>query len=191
VRYELAMDLALVVVIVMGGVVQYAIERFSDKLIPHEKRIKHVDARTFIGEQLNAHRRRSWQLGLAALIALLLTYALFVALRGVPNVRFQEALNSEVTMRVLPAAAIAYVFFMFAVRNLLLLLTLSRIDAAVRTVAIALLTDLAVGFVCSRAIAYWAAAAGLLAGAIVMCVFAARAARRALDELDYSYYAAY
>jgi hypothetical protein len=191
VRYELAMDLALVVVIVMGGVVQYAIERFSDKLIPHEKRIKHIDTHTFLGEQLHAHRRRSWQLGLAALIALILTYALFIALRGVPNVRFQEALSSEVTMRVLPAAAIAYVFFMFAVRNLLLLLTLSRIDAAVRTVAIALLTDLAVGFVCSRAIAYWAAAAGLLAGAIVMCVFAARAARRALDELDYSYYAAY
>src|SRR6185295_4301017 len=31
VRYELAMDLGLVVVIVMGGFVQYAIERFSEK----------------------------------------------------------------------------------------------------------------------------------------------------------------
>lgn len=191
VRYELAMDLALVVVIVMGGVVQYAIERFSEKLIPHQKRIRHIDTRTFLGEQLHGHRRRSWQLALAAVIALLLTYALFLALRGVPNTRFQEALASDVTLRVLPAAAVAYVFFMFAVRNLLLLLTLSRIDAAVRTVAIALVTDVAVGFVCSRAIAYWAAAAGLVAGAIVLSIVAARAARRALDELDYSYYAAY
>ncbi len=191
VRYELAMDLALVVVIVMGGVVQYAIERFSEKLIPHQKRIKHADAETFLGEQARGHRRRSWQLGLAAAIALLLTYALFIALGDVPNERFQEALGSEVTLRVLPIAAVAYVFFMFAVRNLLLLLTLSRVDAAVRTVAFALVTDVAVGFVCSRAIAYWAAAAGLLAGAIVMCIFAARAASRALEELDYSYYAAY
>ncbi|HEU4889012.1 MAG TPA: hypothetical protein VFV49_14095 [Thermoanaerobaculia bacterium] len=191
VRYELAMDLALVVVIVMGGVVQYAIERFSEKLIPHQKRIRHIDTGTFLGEQLHGHRRRSWQLALAAVIALLLTYALYIALRGVPNARFQEALASDVTLRVLPAAAVAYVFFMFAVRNLLLLLTLSRIDAAVRTVAIALVTDVAVGFVCSRAIAYWAAAAGLVAGSIVLSIVAARAARRALDELDYSYYAAY
>lgn len=191
VRYELAMDLALVVVIVMGGVVQYAIERFSERLVPHEKQILSADARTFVAQQLRLHRRRSWQLALAALVSLALVYALFVALRGVPNARFQEALASEVTMRVLPIAAIAYVFFMFAVRNLLLLLTLSRVDAAVRVVAAALIADVAVGFVCSRAIAYWAAVAGLLAGVIVMSLFAARAARRALDELDYSYYAAY
>lgn len=191
VRYELAMDIALVIVIVMGGVVQYAIERFSEKLIPHEKRIHPADTQTFLGEQLHAHRRRSRQLGLAAFIGVLLTYVLVVILREVPNVRFHEALTSEVTMRVLPAAAVAYIFFMFAVRNLLLLLTLSRVDAAVRVVAIALATDVAVGFVFSRAIAYWAAVGGLLAGAIVMSIFAARAARRALDELDYSYYAAY
>ena len=191
VRYELAMDIALVIVIVMGGVVQYAIERFSEKIIPHERRIAHSNKLVFLDEQLHAHRKRSWQLGLAALIALGLTYALFIALQGVPNARFQEALNADVTMRVLPIAAAAYIFFMYAVRNLLLLLTLSRVDAAVRTVAIALVTDVAVGFVCSRAIAYWAAVLGLLAGSIVMCIFAARATRRALDELDYSYYAAY
>jgi hypothetical protein len=191
VRYELAMDLALVVVIVMGGVVQYAIERFSEKLIPHEKRISHDDTSTFLGEQLRGHRRRSWQLALSAVVGLLLTYALAIALRGVPNARFQEALTADVTIRVLPLAAVAYVFFMFAVRNLLLLLTLSRIEAAVRVVAIALVTDVAVGFVCSRAIAYWAAVAGLLAGAIVLSILASRAARQALDELDYSYYAAY
>jgi hypothetical protein len=191
VRYELAMDVALVVLIVMGGVVHYAIERFSEKLIPHEKRIIHAETERFVAEQLRGHRLRSWQLALAAVIGLLLTYALTMALRGVPNARFQEALDSDVTIRVLPVAAVAYVFFMFAVRNLLLLLTLSHIEAAVRAMAVALATDVAVGFICSRAIAYWAAVLGLLAGAIVLSILAARATRRALDELDYAYYAAY
>ncbi|HYC61350.1 MAG TPA: exopolysaccharide Pel transporter PelG [Thermoanaerobaculia bacterium] len=189
VRYELAMDLALVVVIVMGGVVQYAIERFSEKLIPHEKEALRADM--FVQRQLKAHRRRTWQLALSALIGLALAWWLVQALRGVPNARFQEALTAAVTMRVFVAAAIGYVFFMFAVRNLLLLLTLSRIDDAVRAVLIALVTNVIVGFICSRSIAYWCAVAGLVAGAIVLSIFAARAARRVLQDLDYSYYAAY
>lgn len=191
VRYELAMDLALVVVIVMGGMVQYAIERFSERLIPDEKQLKSTDRETFIHDQLDAHRRRSFQLGIAAVVALALTWLLFTALHGLDNVRFQETLTSPITLRVLIAAAAGYVLFMFAVRNLLLLLTLSRVDAAVRSVAYALAADVAAGFVCSRAIGYWAAVAGVVAGSIVMCIVAARETRRVLEELDYSYYAAY
>lgn len=191
VRYELAMDLALIVVIVMGGLVQYAIERFSEKLIPHEKRTKFADAESFRDDQLRAHRRRSIQLGAAAIVGLAVAFVVVRALQQLDNVRLHEALTAAVTMRVLAAAAVGYVFFMFAVRNMLLLLTLSRVEAAARSIAIGLAVNLVVGFVCSRAIGYWAAVAGLVAGAIVMSILAARATRKTLDELDFSYYAAY
>jgi hypothetical protein len=191
VRYELAMDLALVVVIVMGGMVQYAIERFSEKLIPHEKRTKSVDRDDFIEAQLRAHRRRTVQLAIAAVVALGLAWLLFASLQKVANVRLHEALAAPVTLRVFLVAAVAYAIFLFAVRNVLLLLTLSRVDAAVRCVAFALLANAVAGFVCSRAIGYWAAVAGLAAGAIVMSIVAARETRRVLLQLDYSYYAAY
>jgi hypothetical protein len=191
VRYELAMDLALVVVIVMGGMVQYAIERFSEKLIPHEKRMKSGDRETFVVEQLEAHRRRSLQLGLAAVVALILAWLLMMTLQQVDNTRLHEALTSPVTMRVFVAAAAGYTIFMFAVRNVLLLLTLSRVEPAVRCVAYALAADVTVGFICSRAIGYWAAVFGVVAGAIAMCIVAARETRQVLEELDYSYYAAY
>ncbi|HKR66720.1 MAG TPA: hypothetical protein VJZ00_23535 [Thermoanaerobaculia bacterium] len=191
VRYELAMDLALVVVIVMGGVVQYAIERFSDKLIPHEKRTKSSDRDVFVADQLDAHRRRSLQLGFTGALALAATWFVVNALQQVGNTRLHEAMTSPITMRVLIVAALSYAVFMFAVRNLLLLLTLSHVGAAVRSVAYALIADVATGFVCSRAIGYWAAVAGLAAGAIVMCFVAARETRRVLTQLDYSYYAAY
>jgi hypothetical protein len=85
VRYELAMDLALVVVIVMGGMVQYALERFSEKLIPHEKRTKSADREAFVGGQLDAHRRRSLQLAAAAAVALVLTWLLVTWLQGIDN----------------------------------------------------------------------------------------------------------
>jgi uncharacterized protein with PQ loop repeat len=191
VRYELAMDLALVIVIVMGGLVQYALERFSEELIPHEKQTKFADARSFRDDQLRAHRRRSIHLGVAAAIALALALLLVGVLQQVENVRLHEALTAPVTMRVLVAAAIGYVFFMFAVRNILLLLTLSRVEAAVRCVAVGLAVNLVTGFVCSRAIGYWAAVAGVVAGSIVMNVVAARETRKTLDELDFSYFAAF
>jgi len=191
VRYELAMDIALLVVIVMSGVVAYAIERFSEKLIPHEKRVRSSAAEEFGEAQVAAHRKRSWQLGASAVIGVAIAIAVMIALRGVPNARLHETITSPITIRVFAAAAFGYVFFMFAVRNLLLLLTLSRVQLAVRCVATALVVDVAVGFVSSRFIGYWAAVAGLVAGSIVMCFVTARATRRVLDRLDYFYYSAY
>jgi hypothetical protein len=191
VRYELAMDLALVVAIVMSGVVEYATVRFSEKLVPHEKRTKSDRAQTFIEEHLDAHRSRTFQLACAAVAGLAAACAVVYALQQVPNARLHEAITSAVTLRVFAAAAAGYAFFMFGVRNLLLLLTLARVNDAVRSIAIALACDAVIGFVCSRAIGYWAAVAGFVAGAIVLAFTAGRAARRALENLDYVYYSAY
>jgi hypothetical protein len=191
VRYEMALDLALIVAIVMSGVVEFGIERFSEELIPHEKATSSTEARAFISEQLRVQRRRSIELSFAAIVAVAIAVSVVVMLRGVPNVRLHEALTAAVTMRVFAAAAIAYVIFMFAVRNLLLLLTLSRVGEAMRSVAIALTVDVLVGFICSRALHYAAAVAGLVAGAIVLAFVAGRAAKRVLDQLDYFYYAAF
>ena len=191
VRYELAMDLALVVVVVLSGVIEYATERFSDELIPREKRVRSTDAASFLEEHIRIDRRRAIQLGAAAAVAVALAYGASVALRLLPNPRLQEALAAPTTLPVFLCAAAGYVFLMFALRNILLLLTLSRVDAAVRCVAIALAVNVSVGFVCSRAFHYAAAVAGVLSGSMVMAWLASRAAKRVLARLDYYYYAAY
>jgi hypothetical protein len=191
VRYELAMDLALVVAIVMGGVVEVAIERFSEELIPMEKRIRSDAAADFVDANRTMYRRRGYGLAAAAIVALAAAAGVFVALQHVSNPVLHEALTARVTMGVFAAAAIGYVFFMFAVRNLLLLLTTSRVHDAARSVAIALVVNIVVGFVCSRAFHYAAAVSGLVAGAAVMTFVAGRAVRRTLDDLDYHYFAAF
>ena len=191
VRYELAMDLALVVVVVLSGFVEFATERFSDELVPHEKRTKSGGVAEFLDEQRRVDRRRTLQLGVAAVIGVAIAYGVSVALRGLPNPRLQEALSAQATMPVFACAAAGYVFLMFALRNVLTLLTLSRVDAAVRCVAIALAVNVTVGFLCSRAFHYAAAVTGVLAGSMVMAWVASRAVKRTLDRLDYYYYAAY
>ena len=78
-----------------------------------------------------------------------------------------------------------------AMQNTLLLLTLSRVELAVRAVAIALAANLIVGFICSRAIFYADAAAGLVAGSAVLFVITWLDVRRVGARLDYHYFAAF
>jgi len=191
VRYELAMDLALVVVVVLSGFVEFAIERFSEDLIPSEKAIKSTETGAFLRDQMRIDRRRSLQLGIAAIVAIAIAYSVSVALRALPNPRLQEALAAPTTVPVFLCAAAGYVFLMFALRNILLLLTLSRVEDAVRCVGIALLVNVTIGFVASRAFHYTAAVTGVLGGSIVMAWLASRAAKRVLARLDYYYYAAF
>jgi hypothetical protein len=189
VRYELGMDLALIVVMLLSGVVEHATQRFSETLIPTEKRTR--DIATFTNAARNDQRKRVFALAGAAIVAVLIAIAVNIALRGATTLPIHAALLTTTTTRVFVVATIAYVIFMFALQNVLMLLTLSRVELVARAVGIALAVNVGVGFLCSRAIHYSAAAFGLLAGAIVLAILTARAMHNVLGELDYHYYAAY
>ena len=191
VRYELGMDLALVVVMLLSGIVEHATQRFSETLIPNEKRTRSVDTDRFTAAARQELRRRVLILAGAAVFAVLAAAGIAAALRELPSLPVYEALIAPKTTRVFVLATIAYVIFMFALQNVLTLLTLSRVELVVRAVGIALAVNVAVGFLCSRAIDYSFAVLGLLAGAIVLAVLTARAMRDVLNGLDYHYYAAY
>ena len=191
VRYELGMDLALVVVMVLAGIVEHAAQRFSEELIPLEKRVKSVDAEPFFAEAVRSNRRRIVVLAIASIFAVAIAILVAVTLRGMTSSPIHASLMSQTTARVFVLATVAYVLFLFALQNVLMLLTLSRVDLVVRAVAYALALNVATGFVLSRAVHYSAAAVGFLAGAALLLILTARSMRRVLGGLDYYYYAAY
>jgi hypothetical protein len=191
VRYELGMDLALVVVMVLSGVVEYTTQRFSETLIPNEKRHKSAAAQAFLNAARAAQRRRVLLLAVWSVFAFAIAIGVALLLRANAAPRFQEPLASITTTRVFWIASVAYVIYMFAVQNILVLLTLSRVDLVARGVGIALAVNVAVGFIGSRAIHYSFAVVGLLAGATVLLFLTRRSMSRVLDELDFYYYAAY
>ena len=191
VRYELGMDLALIVVMLLSGVVEHAAQRFSESLIPTEKRVKSGDAARFVSLARSDQRRRVIGLAGGALIAGALAVAVALFLRRFPDLPIFEPLLSMTTQRVFFVATLAYMIFMFALQNILMLLTLARVEMVVRSVAVALAVNVTVGFVCSRAIHYSAAVFGLLAGAATLTFLTSRAMSKVLADLDYHYYAAY
>lgn len=191
VPYELGMDLALIVVMLLSGIVEHTTRRFSEEIVPREKGVKSVNAHRFLRGARSDMVRRVVSLAGASVVALTVAVIVTLLLRQMPSLPIHAALQTTTAMRVFVVAAIAYAIFMFALQNILVLLTLSRVELVVRAVGIALAVNVAIGFVCSRAIHYSAAVLGLLAGAIVLSFLTARSIRSVLDDLDYHYYAAY
>jgi hypothetical protein len=190
-RYELGVDLALVVVVVLAGVVEYSTQRFSAALIPVQKRVKSASLEPFIEEFRRFYRRHAIAHWLAAVAAIGLAALAVVAVGNFAEPRLQATLAAATTIRVFWIAAISYAVFMFALHSVLMLMVLSRAELAVRAIALALLTNVIVGFAFSRGVHYSGAVVGLLAGSIVLAVVAHRQLRDVLRDLDYYYYAAY
>ncbi|HEX6099546.1 MAG TPA: hypothetical protein VF432_24745 [Thermoanaerobaculia bacterium] len=191
VRYELGMDLALIVVMLLSGIVEHATRRFSEELVPGEKLVKSIETGGFLDAARRDHRTRFVMLAGASLVAVAIAVAVALLLRQMPSLPIHQALLTSTATNVFIVATISYVIFMFALQNILMLLTLSRVELVVRAVGIALAANVAVGFVCSRAIHYSTAVFGLLTGAIALAFLTSRAMRAVLGELDYHYYAAY
>jgi hypothetical protein len=190
-RYELGMDLALIVVVMLAGVVEYATISFSTNIIPSEKRVKSAESQPFLDEFRRFYRTHAAILCVTALVAIAVAAMIFEVLKSYPDPRLQQSLASETTRNVFWLAAISYGIFMFALQNVLMLMTLSRGDLAARAIGTALLVNIAVGWTLSRSMNYSAAVFGLLAGSFVLAALAHRSVRRVLRELDYYYYAAF
>lgn len=190
-RYELGVDLALIVVVLLAGVVEYSTNRFSTTLIPMQKRVKSASLEPFIDAFRRFYRRHAIAHGLFALVSIGVAAVCLNLLSAMAEPRLQTTLNSPTTIRVFWLAAISYAVFMFALQSVLMLMVLSRAELAVRALGLALLANVVIGFAVSRSIHYSGAVAGLLVGSIVLAVLANRELRRVLKDLDYYYYAAY
>jgi len=190
-RYELGMDLALIVVVLLAGVVEYSAQQFTLRLVPAQKQVKSEALEPFLEEFRRFYRKHAIALCASGVVAVVLSAAAFSALGRFPDPRLQATLASATTVRVFWVAAISYAIVMFALQSILQLMILSRADLAVRAIATSLVFNFAVGFVVSRSIHYSGSVVGLLAGSIVLAVLAHRSLRQVLSELDYYYYAAY
>ena len=190
-RYELGMDLALLVVIVLAGAVEAAVQTFSDRLVPVEKSLASSERAKFGQWFASFHRGRMLWLALASVIAIAIARGGVALVSKLPNRDIVIGMTSTSAMSAFWLGAIGYALLMLALQNVLLLLTLARIELAVRAVAISLGVNLVVGFTCSRAIHYSGAAAGLVAGAMTLLILSWIDIRRVASRLDYHYFAAF
>ncbi len=190
-RYELGMDLALIVVMLLAGAVEAAVQTFSEQLVPVEKSIASDERSRFSAWFASFYRKRVALIAILGAIAIVVARFVVTAVSHLPNEQIRIGITSHSAMTAFWLGVFGYALLMPAMQNTLLLLTLSRVELAVRAMAIALAANLIVGFICSRAIYYADAAAGLVAGSLVLFVITWLDIRRVGARLDYHYYAAF
>jgi hypothetical protein len=189
--YELAMDLALIVIVLLAGVVEASSHRFSASLIPVGKQVKSRAAEPFLDHFRSLYNRQSATLAIAGLLAIAVAAVVVRALRAFPDPRLQEGLASETTMRVFWVAAVSYAIFMFALRNVLTLMIVMRAGAAAEAIGISVVVNIIVGYAISRSVHYSGAVFGLLAGCVCLALLTHRAMRAVLRDFDYHSYAGF
>ena len=190
--YEVGLDWALISVVPALALLEVTINSFSARLAELGSRHRAGSAADHNRELLRFYRR---QLALVAVLLAAGAAAAFGGLRLAADVHALRSVSGlfsdRTTLHVYPLALAGYALLVWALFNGLFLFSLGRAWLVIRALVPAIAVAAPVAFVLSRAVVYWAAAGGLVAGALVFAVLSARSALRVLRSVDYHYFAAY
>lgn len=188
-NYELGMDLAIMVYLLLAGVLEYGIASFT--------RFMDIGQKVTLANQANQYqsqiRKMYWQqvllLFITGSLAFLLVFELIHASWG-----FKAKFNHEVvglSLRVFVMGGFSYLILAWGILNALYLFTLGQVKKPLKALLYACGTNLLVGFIFSRMISYELSVFGLFAGSLVFLGITIKDTLKYFKNLDYHYYAAY
>jgi len=187
--YELGMDMAILVFLLLAGVLEFSIASFT-RFLDIGQKVTAYNNRHFFNNQL---KKMYWQhvgfLLLTAAAIFILIYFLMYASWGYSG-QFNEELRG-VSVKVCVLGGIGYLFLAWGMLNTLYLFTLGKPAKPLKAIITACLVNLVVGFVASRFISYEYSVVGMVAGAAIFMAMTLRANIKFFNNLDYHYYAAY
>lgn len=186
--YELGMDWALGVIFMMLAALPFAVRRLSGQIHELGAVRDPAAAAAVMSRQYLRH------LGVLLLVGVLAVAGIWAGglWLGEHGPELLHPIFAPGTTRyVFAVAAVGYFCFSIGLLNGLIFLAQGRTSHVLRPLAWALVIDLAVGLIVTRAFGYEHAGWGLAAGAAVFAVVTTRWALAMLREADYAAYAAY
>jgi hypothetical protein len=185
--YEVGLDLALIVLVLMLPQLEYAVHAFADSMTPVQTSYLAAQAK-----QHNSHYLRFY-LRQLLLLVVMGAGAMGLVTAGVLGLGELDLLPGDgvLTWYVFLCGALGYALLVVALLNGVFLFSLSRPWPAVVGLSVALLCNGGVGWVLSRQGEHWWSVGGLVVGAAVFACMSSVATVRVLRRLDYHYYAAY
>jgi hypothetical protein len=190
--YELGLDWALLSLVLTIALLEYTINEFSALIIPVQKRFSGFDRDGHNAYFQRFYRRQLTTLAGLSVFSAWLTFVAVGSLRRFDSLKqARDFFASPLTYQVYWVGAVGYALLVWALMNGVFFFCLSRPWFVLKSIGPALVVNLLVGFVASRAGAYWMSACGLAAGALVFGIMSSRFMRRVMNRLDYFYYSAY
>ena len=188
-NYELGMDIAILVFLLLSGVLEFGVASFSKFLDIEQKNTSYKASIKFNHKLKKMYWQHIILLFVTSFFIFYLIYCILNSSWGY-KAHFKEALDL-ISINVSIIGGIGYVFLAWGMLNTLYLFTLNQPSTPMKAIVIALLTNVFIGFLCSRFISYEFSVFGLLFGAIVFMAITLKATLNFLNKLDYFYYAAY
>lgn len=188
-NYELGMDLAILVFLLLAGVLEYGVASFS-KFIDLGQKATPYNSRKAFGHLLYT---MYWQ---HVVILLVTSMAIFILIYNLINApwgysgQFNESLNS-ISVNVSIIGGLGYMFLAWGMLNTLYLFTLGQPGKPLKAIVLSCILNLSIGLILSRFIAYEYSVFGMLFGSILFMGLTLRANMKFFKNLDYYYYAAY
>ncbi len=188
-NYELGMDLAILIFLLLAGVLEYSIASFT-KFIDIGQKITSFDRPDEFNNKLKS---MYWQqvllLFLSSAGAFTLIYYIINASWGFEG-QFNEPLL-QLSIKICVLGGIGYIFLAWGMLNSLYLFTLGQAVKPLKSIIYACMLNLLVGFILSRFLGYEYSVVGMMSGAALFVALTLKANLGFFKNLDYYYYAAY
>lgn len=188
-NYELGMDIAILVFLLLSGVLEFGVASFSKFLDIEQKNTSYKVPKSFNSKLKKMYWQHIYLLFATSFFIFYLIYKVLISSWGY-KAHFKEALDL-ISINVSIIGGIGYVFLAWGMLNSLYLFTLNQPSIPFKAIVISLFTNFFIGFLCSRFLSYEFSVFGLLIGAIVFVIITLKATLDFINKLDYFYYAAY
>lgn len=188
-NYELGMDLAILVFLLLAGVLEFSIATFTRFIDIGQKHTASDQIANYALEMQRNYRLHVMALWITGILAFVFIFYLLQAPWALKNHFKPEMIKQCLTIFIV--GGIGYIFFAWGILNALYLFTLGQIIKPLKAIIYAALVNFSVGFVLSRFVAYDYSVFGMLVGSIVFMMLTCRALHSFFKQLDYHYYAAF
>ncbi len=192
--YELGMDWALLSFGLTLAVLEYAVNDFSESLIPTQKKFQAFKVKSHnLWWYYNFYFFKISFLLVFGVLSIISVYVVVLKFgeiyQHIKEVR--EFFSSPITFKVYYFASISYLFLAVALMNNLFFFTLWKSNFGLNAVKIAILVDLVVGLFASRLISWEYGVFGFFAGSLVFAMLSTYYILKFMRTLDYQYYSAF
>ncbi|ESU27218.1 hypothetical protein FLJC2902T_21920 [Flavobacterium limnosediminis JC2902] len=188
-NYELGMDMAILVFLLLSGVLEYSLAAFSKFIDLGQKNTSYSSPDKYNTGLYKMYWHHIGLLFLSAILIFILIYFMITASWGY-EAHFREVFE-ELSFKVCIIGGISYFFLAWGMLNTLYMFTLNQPVKPLRAIVLACLINAVTGFLLSRFISYEYSVGGLLFGSLTFMLLTLKENIQFFKNLDYYYYAAY
>ena len=191
VPYELGLDWALIVLVLLMGLVEISIHEFMYRINDAILKYRYKEYQKFNNEIFSFFKKFNIVYLVLSIAIIFFVYLVMFVINKTTDLVYVEIFFRGYTPFVYWIAAISYSFMVNGLMNVLFIFSFSRQNFSVKSILIATIVNVTLGMILSRMFGLEYAVFGLLVGSIVFWAYSFNYSTRILKKLEFYYYSSF